>query len=75
MTLVADPSMLLDSDGERHSLGSSLLGSRVWDPLGEMSQDPKFSVIIKGLDVILRVLGSHGRFLSREERGADTGGV
>ena len=32
-----------------------------------MSLDPKFSVVIKGLDVILRVLGSHGRFLSNRE--------
>ena len=45
----------------------SLLGYRVWDPLGEMSLDPKFSVVIKGLDVILRVLGSHGWFLSNRE--------
>ena len=33
-----------------------------------MSLEPKFSVVIKGLDVILRVLGGHGRFLSREYR-------
>lgn len=41
------------------------------DPLGEMSQDSKFSVVMKGLDIILRVLGSHRGFLSRE----DTDGV
>ena len=46
----------------------NLLGYRVRDPLGEMSLEPKFSVVIKGLDVILRVLGGHGRFLSREYR-------
>lgn len=33
-----------------------------------MSLDPKFSVVIKGLDVILRVQGSHGRFSSREDK-------
>lgn len=33
-----------------------------------MSQDSKLSIATKGLDVLLRVLGSHGRFLSREDR-------
>ena len=42
------------------------------DPLGDMSQPPKFSIAIKGLDIILRVMGSHGRFLSRKGAGSDS---
>lgn len=33
-----------------------------------MSQDSKLLIATKGLVVLLRVLGSHGRLLSREDR-------
>ena len=45
--------------------GPYLPGFRVQDPLGEMSQDPKLSIAIKVLNIILRVVGSHARFLNR----------
>lgn len=49
-----------------------LLGCTVLSPLGDMSQAPKFSIAIKGLDIIQKVPGSHGRFLSRADGGTDT---
>ena len=64
---MANDSILVEPSGEQHSLVGSVLGYRLWGPLGEMSRDPKLSTAIKGLDVTLRVLGSHGRFLSRED--------